>query len=109
MYPSYTAERLIVVTTLLEETVEKWTEIDFMHMCSDNMQIRINVQLKPFRSAKNSEECHMCEDFSKIVYYKSLVSMNQVRTATSRSRSRFSWQRAPKLGAVMAVIDRSSR
>ena len=34
-YPPYSAERLQVVTFLLDETVEKWASAGFMHNCDD--------------------------------------------------------------------------
>ncbi len=84
MYPPLSKSRLIVVTTLLDESIEPWALAGFVHRCKNSAVISPAV---PVNRAHNTT-CSFCQDrydYVQCVMSNNLILEPQTEAAVDKS------------------------
>nr|CAH0112521.1 unnamed protein product [Daphnia galeata] len=80
MYPPLSKSRLIVVTTLLDESIEPWALAGFVHRCNNSATLPVNTA--------HGTTCSFCQDryeYIKCVMSNHLIVEPQTEAAVDKS------------------------
>lgn len=90
-YPPFSKNRLTVVTTLLDDTLEPWALAGYLHRCTDSD-----------KNARDKTTCGFCQD--RYAYIDCVMSSNLIEETSGAAAVDKSWVNQPEFTAMRGQL-----